>query len=133
MMRFISAALLTGILFGVMDGLINGNPWAVKLMECYKPIARQGINVPAGILIDLAYGFIIAGIYYFLIPALPSESPVIKGLIFGTGMWFFRVVMSVASSWMMFNIPGRTLLYILITGFFEMIILGIINGLIIKI
>ena len=63
MTRFISAALLTGILFGVMDGLINGNPWAVKLMECYKPLARQVINVPAGILIDLAYGFINPGIY----------------------------------------------------------------------
>jgi len=41
MARFIIAAILTGVLFGAMDGLINGNPYAVKLMECFSPIAKQ--------------------------------------------------------------------------------------------
>jgi hypothetical protein len=132
MVRYIIAAILTGILFGTMDGLINGNPYAVKLMECFNPIARQTINVPAGLLIDLFYGFVISGIFFIIMPALPTESGIIKGLIYGLGMWFFRVLMGVISNWMMFNIPAKTLIYLLLTGLVEMIILGIINGLIIK-
>lgn len=132
MVRYIIAAVLTGILFGSMDGLINGNPYAVKLMECFNPIARQTINVPAGVLIDLFYGFAISGIFVIIMPVLPTESGIIKGLIYGLGMWFFRVLMGVISYWMMFNIPAKTLVYLLLTGLFEMIILGIMNGLILK-
>jgi hypothetical protein len=132
MTRFIIAAILTGLLFGILDGLINGNPLAVKLMECYNPIAKQTINVPAGIVIDLFYGFVITGIYVIIMQALPTELGIIKGLTYGLGMWFFRVLMSVITNWMMFNIPGKTLIYILLTGLIEMLLLGIINGLIIK-
>lgn len=132
MTRFIIAAILTGVLFGMMDGLINGNPFALKLMECYKPIAKQTINVPIGILIDLIYGFIITGMYIVIMPALPTELGITKGLIFGLGMWFFRVLMGVISNWMMFTVPGKTLIYLLLTGLIEMIILGVLNGMIIK-
>jgi hypothetical protein len=132
MLRYIVAAVLTGILFGTMDGLINGNPYAVKLLECFNPIARQTINVPTGVLIDLFYGFAISGIFIIIMPVLPAESAIIKGMIYGLGMWFFRVLMGVISYWMMFNIPAKTLVYLLLTGLFEMIILGIINGLILK-
>jgi hypothetical protein len=132
MIRFIIAAFVTGLLFGTMDGLINGNPYAVKLMECYKPIAKQTINIPAGLLIDLFYGFVISGTYFIIMPVLPTDIGIIKGMTFGLGMWFFRVLMNVISSWMMLNIPGKTLIYILLTGLVEMIILGILNGLIIK-
>jgi len=44
----------------------------------------------------------------------------------------FRVVMYVASQWMMFNVPIRALLYTLITGLCEMLILGILYGLTLK-
>lgn len=33
---------------------------------------------------------------------------------------------------MMFNIPVKTFIYLLLTGLIEMIILGILNGLILK-
>ena len=132
MIRFIIASLLTGLLFGTMDGLINANPYAVKLMECFKPIAKQSVNVPAGILIDLAYGFIISGIFFAVFPVLPSESGIIKGLMYGLGIWFFRVFMGVISNGMMFNIPFKTLVYMALAGLVEMLMLGMINGLIIK-
>jgi len=132
MIRFIISAVLTGLLFGMFDGLINANPYAIKLMECYKPIAKQSINIPAGIIIDLVYGFAISGLFLILFPALPTESGIIKGITIGIGMWFFRVLMNVLSSWMMFNIPIKTLVYILLTGFVEMILLGILNGLILR-
>lgn len=132
MTKFIIAAILTGLIFGILDGLINGNPFAKKLMECYKPIAKQSINIPAGIIIDLVYGFAISGLFLFLFPFLASDSGIIKGVVFGTGIWFFRVMMNVISSWMMFNIPYKTLIYILIAGLMEMILLGILNGLILN-
>lgn len=132
MVRFIIAAVVTGILFGAMDGFINGNALAAKLMECYKPIAKSTINIPAGILIDLLYGFAITAVFIAVKPVLPSESMIIKGLVFGAGIWFFRVLMNVVSSWMMFNIPLKTLVYLLFAGLAEMLVLGILNGLIIK-
>jgi hypothetical protein len=128
MKRFIIAAIATGLLFGILDGLINGNPFALKLMECYKPIAKNTINIPAGLLIDLFYGFMISGIFIVILPVLPTNSGIIKGMTYGLGMWFFRVLMGVVSNWMMFNIPVETLLYLLFAGLFEMIILGIFNG-----
>jgi len=132
MVRFVIASILTGLLFGTMDGLINGNPYAAKLMECFKPIAKRSINVPAGLAIDLIYGFVISGIFVIIMPALPTEIGIIKGLAYGLGIWFFRVLMGVISNWMMFNIPGKTLIYMLLTGLIEMVVLGIINGLILK-
>ena len=132
MIRFIITAVLTGLLFGIMDGLINGNPYAVKLLECYKPIAKQTINVPVGLVIDLLYGFVISGIYLIILPSLPTEIGIVKGLIHGLGMWFFRVLMGVISNWMMFNVPAKTLFYVLIAGLIEMVILGVLNGLILK-
>jgi hypothetical protein len=101
-------------------------------MECYKPIAKQSINIPAGLIIELVYGFVISGLFLLLFPVLPTEFGLIKGIIFGVGMWFFRVLMNVISSWMMFNIPGKTLVYLLLTGLIEMILLGILNGLMLK-
>ena len=132
MIRFIITAVLTGLLFGIMDGLINGNPYAVKLLECYKPIAKQTINVPVGLVIDLLYGFVISGIFLIIWPSLPTEIGIVKGLTYGLGMWFFRVLMGVISNWMMFNVPAKTLFYILIAGLIEMVILGVLNGLILK-
>jgi len=132
MIRFIITAILTGLLFGIFDSLINGNPYATKLLECYKPIAKESINIPVGIIIDLFYGFAISGLFLLLFPVLPTEFGLIKGVIFGAGIWFFRVLMNVISSWMMFNIPGKTLVYLLLTGLIEMTLLGILNGMMLK-
>lgn len=132
MIQFVVASLVTGILFGILDGLINGNPLAVRLLECYKPVARQSINITAGFIIDLLYGFIISAVYIAVSPVISSGSWVIKGLLYGTAIWLFRVVMNVLSTWMMLNIPAKTLLYLLIAGLFEMLILGLVNGFIFR-
>jgi len=131
MVRYIIASILTGLLFGTMDGLIHGNKYAKRLLDCYNPIAKQSINVPAGMMIDLIYGFIISGIFIIILPALPTEIRIIKGLAYGAGIWFFRVLMGVISNWMMYKVPGKTLIYLLLTGLIEMLIIGILNGLII--
>ena len=129
MTSYVIVSLISGILFGLLDGLINANPVAVKLYKVYQPIARTSLNFMAGILIDLAYGFILGGLFLLLYPSLPGETGFVKGVSFGLLVWFLRVVMSVASQWLMFHVPRRTLFYSLLAGLGEMLILGIFYGL----
>ncbi len=128
MVRYLIVSLISGILFGVMDAAINANPLARKLFKVYGPIAKKSLNPIAGILIDLIYGFIMAGLFLLLYASLPGASGWIKGLSFGLLAWFFRVVMSVASQWMMYQVPLRTLLYSLVAGLVEMLVLGLLYG-----
>jgi len=129
MTSYIIVSVISGILFGILDGLINANPYATKLFEVYKPIAKTSVNFVAGMIIDLAYGFILAALFLLLYPSLPGESGFVKGVSFGLMVWFFRVVMSVASQWMMFKVPVEALLYSLLAGLGEMLVLGILYGL----
>ena len=128
MISYVVVSFVSGILFGVLDGVINANPLAQRLQEVYKPIAKTSLNIPAGIVIDLVYGFAMAGIFLLLYNSLPGETGVVKGISFAILAWFFRVVMSVASSWMMYKVPLKALLYTLLTGLGEMLILGILYG-----
>ena len=132
MLRYIIVSVGSGLLFGVLDGVINANPLALKLYQVYAPIAKKSINPIAGMGIDLAYGFIMAGIFLLLYQALPGQSGFVKGLSFGFLIWFFRVVMSAASTWMMFEVPENTILYNLAAGLGEMLLLGVIYGLTIQ-
>jgi len=132
MIRYAIVSIISGILFGVLDGVINANPLAKRLFEAYKPIAKTSINPLAGIMIDLIYGFVLAGVFLLLYQSLPSETGLVKGLSFGILVWFFRVAMSTASQWVMFNVPIETLLYSLVTGLGEMLILGVLYGLTLK-
>jgi len=116
-------------LFGILDGVINGNPLARRLNEVYKPIARTALNLPAGIAIDLAYGFAMAGIYLLIWQSLPGATGLVKGVFFGLLAWFFRVAMSAASQWMMVRVSAKTVLYGLATGLAEMLVLGVLYGL----
>jgi len=128
MIQYLIVSVVSGILFSVMDGLINANPLAQRLYKAYKPIAKTSLNIPIGIIIDLVYGFVMAGIFLILYTSLPGELGIVKGISFAFLAWFFRVVMSVASQGMMFNVPVRALLYTLLTGLCEMLVLGIFYG-----
>ncbi len=126
---YIIVAIVSGILFGILDGLINANPLAQRLYEVYKPIARSSINLPAGIIIDLVYGFVLAGLFLLLHTGLPGETGLAKGASFALLAWFFRVVMYAASQWVMFNVSIQALLYSLVAGLGEMLVLGVLYGL----
>jgi len=127
-LRYTVISLVGGLLFGVLDGVLNANPLARSLFDIYQPIARTSINVVAGIMIDLTYGFVLAGMFMLLSPALPGSSSLVKGLSFAAGLWFVRVVMGAASTWIMFNIPAWTIAYVIATGLVEMLALGILYG-----
>jgi hypothetical protein len=126
---YIVVSIVSGLLFGVMDGVINANPLATRLYAVYKPIARTSINLAGGVLIDLVYGFAMAGIFLLLYRSLPGETGIVKGISFGLTVWFFRVVMPAAAQWVMFTVPARTVLYTAVTGLAEMLVLGILYGL----
>jgi hypothetical protein len=132
MLGYIIVSIVSGILFGILDGVINANPVAQRLYEVYQPIARTSINPLAGIVIDLVYGFIMAGVFLLLYQSLPGEPGLVKGVSFAVLVWFFRVVMSAASQWVMFNVPTEASLYSLVAGLGEMLILGVLYGLTLK-
>ena len=132
MTGYIIISIISGILFGVMDAVINANPLAQRLYLVYKPIAKTSLNPIAGIVIDLVFGLIMAGLFWLLYASLPGATGLLKGLSFALMMWFFRVVMYVATQWMMFTIPIQTLFYTLAAGLGEMLILGILYGLALK-
>ena len=132
MIGYVIVSIISGILFGVLDGVINANPLAQRLYQVYKPIAKTSINPLAGIMIDLVYGFVMAGVFLLLYKSLPGETGLVKGMSFAFLVWFFRVVMYTASQWVMFNIPIEALLYSLVTGLGEMLILGVLYGLTLK-
>ena len=129
MTRYLIVSTASGLLFAVLDGLINANPLAVKLLSVYKPIASIKINMVAGMLIDLLYGFLLAGLFLLLYPSLPGESGLLKGLGFGLIAWLLRVLMAVLGEWMMFSIPLKTLVYKVLAGLGEMLVLGVLYGL----
>ena len=130
--KYVIVSVVSGLLFGTMDALINANPFAQKLYAAFQPIARTDINAFAGVVIDLVYGFVMAGVFLVLYQSLPGQSPLVKGIGFGLMVWFFRVVMSVATQWMMFTVPAGALAYTLTTGLVEMLALGSLYGLTLK-
>ncbi|NQT62699.1 MAG: hypothetical protein HQ556_07050 [Candidatus Marinimicrobia bacterium] len=128
MSRYFIISISGGILFGVLDVVVNANPIAQKLYAAYKPIMRTRISPTLGTLIDLAYGFILAGIFLLLIQSLPGDTGVLKGLSYGLLIWFFRVVMYGATQYVMFNISLSLLFYIIVSGLLEMMIIGVFFG-----
>ena len=132
MLGYIVVSIVSGILFGILDGVINANPLAQRLYQVYKPIAKTSVNPLAGMVIDLVYGFVMAGAFLLLYKSLPGGTGLVKGMSFACLVWFFRVVMYTASQWVMFNVPIEALLYSLVTGLGEMLILGVLYGLTLK-
>jgi len=129
MVRYLIVAAGSGVLFALLDGVLNANPLAVRLKAVYKPIARTSVNMAAGIIIDLAYGFILAGMFLLLFHCLPGQAGLVKGLSFAAGIWFLRVVMSAASDWMIFDVPLKTIAYAVVAGLLEILALGVLYGL----
>lgn len=89
MARYIVVSIASGVLLGVLDGLLNANPLAQRLNEVYAPTARTEVNFVAGILIDLAYGFVMAGVFLLLLRPRKSlsSSPVARIAFNDSEVW----------------------------------------------
>jgi hypothetical protein len=132
MVRFVIVGLGSGLVFAVMDVLVNANPLGRSLYEAYKPLARESVNGAAGMVIDLIYGLILAGAFLILYASLPGDLGLLKGLSYALLLWVLRVLMYVVTHWMTLKIPVPTLLYTLVTGLVEMAVLGVLYGLLLK-
>ena len=84
-----------------------------------------------GVALDVAFGLAMAILFVALTPALPIGW-LAKGLAFGLIAWFFRVVMSAASNFVMFQIPAATTIYTLATGLAEMLLLGLLYAVLLR-
>lgn len=112
-------------MLGFLDGLIYANPYAQKIFEVYKPIAKGSVNIVLGFGIDILYSFVMAGLFLLLYESLPGQTALLKGLSFGLIVSFFAVVMHVFSHMMMFKVTNTVLVYTFITGLVEMLMISI--------
>ena len=128
MVRLLIVGAGSGVLFAIMDMAVNANPLGRSLNEVYKPLARESVNIAAGVVIDLVYGVALAAIFLLLYSSLPGDMGILKGLSYAALLWLLRVVMYVATQWMTLRIPSSTLLYTLITGAVEVCVLGLLYG-----
>ncbi len=129
--RVLAVGLASGLLFAVMDGLINANPVAQRLYAAYRPIARTSVNAPLGLAFDFVSGIIMAFLFTALTAALPGGWAG-RGIAFGLIAWFFRVAMGAASQAVMFQVPASAHVYALLTGLAEMIALGLFYAALLK-
>ncbi|HJX59302.1 hypothetical protein A2V61_00545 [Candidatus Woesebacteria bacterium RBG_19FT_COMBO_47_8] len=132
MLRYVVVSVFGGLLLGFLDGLINANPYAQKLFEVYKPIAKSSVNIILGFGIDILYGFVLAGLFLLLYKSLPGQTMLLKGLSFGLIVSFLSVVMHVFSQLVMFKVPANALVYMFLTGLVEMLLIGLFFGLTLK-
>jgi hypothetical protein len=132
MTTYLIVGVASGILFAVLDAAINANPLARRLLEAYRPIAKTSLNPAGGLALDVVFGLVMARVFMLLYDSLPGATGLVKGLAYAGIVWFFRVVMSSASQWMMFRVPTRTHLYVLFAGLAEMVVLGALYGLTLK-
>jgi hypothetical protein len=127
LLRVLAVGLGTGVTFAILDGVLNANPVAQRLYAVYRPIARESVNAPLGLVVDLVSGIVMAAVFAALAPVLHG-GPWTRGLAFGLLVWYFRVAMNVAGQAVMFNIPAPALLYSLASGLVEMALLGLLLG-----
>ncbi len=125
MLTYLIAGFAGGVIFVLLDFVLNVNPLAQRLAKPYKPIARKAMPLVAAVLIDVLSSLAMAGIFLLLRPAFPGSTIVGAGLSFGLLAWFFRVLMGSLSNWIMFETPPTTHLYSIAAGLLEMVALGL--------
>lgn len=133
MVRYVVVSIFGGLILGILDGLINANPYAQKFFEVYKPIAKSSVNIFLGFGIDILYGFVMAGVFLLLYKSLPGTTPLLKGVSFGLIVSFFSVATHVFSQLVMFKVPANALVYMFLTGLLEMLIVSVFLSLTLKI
>jgi uncharacterized membrane protein YeiB len=122
--RQILVGLAAGVVFLVLDGLLNGNPFAQRVYAVYRPIARSSVDAVAGSLVDLAYGLILVALFVTLRHCLPGRTDLAKGLSFGLIVWLLRVVMRVAGEWVVTTVPASAHAYTLLGGLVQMLLVA---------
>ena len=132
MRRVFLVGLGAGVVFLVLDGILNGNPLAQRLYAPYLPFARSSVNAVAGSLIDLVYGVVLAWLFVRLRPSLPGRTWLTRGVSFGLIVWFLRVLMRVAGEWVMTTVPASVHAYSLVAGLVQVLVVTIMIASLLK-
>ena len=125
MLTYLIVGIAGGIIFVILDFVLNVNPLAQRLSEPYRPLARKAMPLAAAVAIDILSSMAMAGTFLLLRPSFPGGPLIGAGISFGVLAWFFRVLMGALSQWVMFQIPAKTHLYNIAAGLVEMVALGL--------
>ncbi|MFX0070158.1 MAG: hypothetical protein ACFFAO_03620 [Candidatus Hermodarchaeota archaeon] len=128
-MKLIVCSLIIGILFIILDILRAIITYPIFSAYSYLPIWNTPPNILAGMIFDLINGFIIVFVYRILYEGIPSVKWC-KGLYYGIIIGMFRVVMMTFSIIVLYNVPIIYVIVSLITGYIEIVILGVITSII---
>lgn len=123
--------LFIGIAFGILDWIVYANPMVKNLKNIYEPVSRGLIHVTANFFIDIIYGIILCVFYLLLYNSLPGYG-IVKGLIYGILMWFLRIAILTFTQWMVYTTSIGAIIYMVFAGLIEMIIIGVLIGLLIR-
>jgi hypothetical protein len=129
MWTYIIVSVGSGLLLVVLDAVLNANPLALRLYSTYSAIARISIPIIRSILIDIAFGFLLAGFYLILYRAMPVQPGIARAIAFGFLVWVLRSLMNTLSHWTMYNVPAYTHLYALFTGLIQSLAVSLFYGL----
>lgn len=131
MVRFIIISIISGVLLMILDSIVNVNPYAQKVYAVFKPILKTTINLPLNLLLYLVNGFALAGFFLFLYKILPGAG-IVKGVSFAVIIWYFRSFTAVLFQFITIPLPARAIVYAMITGLLEILVIGILYALTLK-
>lgn len=126
-MRFVLAAAIVGALLMVAD-LVSDTSLAAIRSGRNESTNEDRSDLFRRLTMDLVYGVVIAGLFVMLADRLPGDTGIAKGIALGVVVWFVRVLRA-TSAWVANETPRRTLSIGLALGLAEMLLIGVVLGL----
>jgi zinc transporter ZupT len=127
--RMLITGITVGILFIILDMVFAIVTSPIYSSYSNLPIWKNPPNVAAGIIFDIANGFILVIVYAMIYNGIPKTGWK-KGLNYGVMVGLFRVLMSTFSTTVMYEIPLMIVVTNLFTGFLEIVVLCIMLSII---
>jgi hypothetical protein len=125
--QFLLAGIAASVLFLILDAVLGmaGGFVGAKIfgLSSEQPPGFE-TKMKFGLVFELINGFMLALIYAVIHPSLPGEGWK-KGIGYGLLVWGLRVVMGAFSTYMMTDVPPISISIGVVTGFIEVLILGI--------
>ncbi len=123
------ASIIVGVVFLFLDMIIGISTAPILAVYANLPIWRNPPNIVAGMIFDLVNGLLLVLVYLLINEGLPLDGWK-KGVVYGAIIGLFRVVMGAFSTIVMYNVPLNVVIIHLITGYVEIVVLGIVAALI---
>ena len=122
-------SVIVGAVFILLDMIFSMATIPLYAKYAELPIWNNPPNIIAGMVFDIINGFILVCVYNLLYDGIPGDR-VRKGAVYGFIVGLFRVIMMTFSVIVVYNVPFDYVIMTMITGYVEIIVLGIILALI---